>query len=360
MEPYRVNLPVYNGPLDLLLYLIRREEVDIYDIPVARVTQHYCAYVELMQHVDPNLAGEFLVMAATLLEIKSRMLLPTPPPDEAGDAESVVDPRADLVRQLLEYKAFKDAADELRQAASMQSMRHPRKPVRPEFERPELDLDDIQVWQLLDAFNSLMSAIGRTRAAHEVIYDDTPISLHADDIMDRLRRDGNMRFTEIFAGRTDRSEVIGLFLAMLELIRQKDINVQQEKNFGEIYVSIRTDVESDEPEPDEQEEAMIARNDDHRDDGEEAASQDTFTAAGARLAGLDGAGSAAPADDDEQQVADLVADRAERNTGAATADIDDEFDDDDEFDGDEDDEFDDDEDGEFDEEDEDEDEDARP
>jgi segregation and condensation protein A len=266
MESYRVNLDVYNGPLDLLLYLIRREEVDIYDIPIARVTDQYCQYVELIRDLDPNLAGEFLVLAATLMEIKSRMLLPTPPPAETGEPEGLGDPRADLVRQLLQYKAFKDAAEELRRSADQQALRHPRGPARPEFRQDELDLENVQVWNLLEAFNKLMASIGRLGAAHEVVYDDTPIALHAEDILDRLRRDGNLTFGRIFEGRKKRLEIVGLFLALLELIRQNKIWVQQEKDFGEVYVFLK-DV-ADEPArpaasgPSSSEESMIAFNED--------------------------------------------------------------------------------------------------
>ncbi|MFW6155439.1 MAG: segregation and condensation protein A [Planctomycetota bacterium] len=236
MEPYRVNLDVYNGPLDLLLYLIRRDEVDIYDIPIAAITDQYCKYVNFLQEINPNLAGDFLVMAATLLEIKSRTLLPTPAADEDADGEGPIDPRAELVRQLLQYKAFKDAAAELADAADQAALRHPRRPVAPEFEQPDLDLENVQVWTLLEAFATLMASVGARERRHEVIYDDTPISLHAEDIVDRLTREGNMTFTEIFRGRESRSEVIGLFLAMLELIRQDRVRIRQETVFGEIYV----------------------------------------------------------------------------------------------------------------------------
>src|SRR5215470_15217816 len=116
---YCVQTDVYNGPMDLLLYLIRREEVDIYDIPVARITEQYCQFVETLGAIDPNIAGDFLVMAATLMELKSRMLLPKPPVEE-GEAEDLGDPRLELVRQLLEYKKFKDASFELDAAAHTQ------------------------------------------------------------------------------------------------------------------------------------------------------------------------------------------------------------------------------------------------
>ena len=118
MTEYKVAIDVYNGPLDLMLYLIRREEIDIHDIPIARVTKQYVEYVELLQQLDPDAVSEFLVLAATLMEIKTRMLLPGPEIGEGGEEEMGLDPRADLVRQLLQYKAFKDAADNLTHAAA--------------------------------------------------------------------------------------------------------------------------------------------------------------------------------------------------------------------------------------------------
>ncbi len=239
MTEYRVNLDVYNGPLDLLLYLIRRDEVDIYDIPIAHVTEQYLRYVEMLKGLDPNLAGEFLVLAATLMEIKTRMLLPTPPPAEGGEAGLQIDPRAELVKQLLQYKAFKDVAGELREAGDLQALRFPRPAPEGPTGRAEIPLEDVQVWDLVDAFGRLMEAIGHRPTPHEVIYDDTPIELHAADIMDRLQRDGALTFAKVFEGRTLRSEIVGLFLALLELVRQKKIRAAQDANFGQIVVALR-------------------------------------------------------------------------------------------------------------------------
>ncbi len=236
MQDYRVQLDIYQGPLDLLLYLIRRDEVDIYDIPIARVTGQFVEYVNLLQAIDPNLVGDFLVMAATLMEIKSRMLLPRPPAEEGE--EEFVDPRLDLVRQLLEYKKYKDASRRLAEAAEERAMRFTRAPILPSGEGIEVELDDLQIWDLLAAFNNLMSSIGRPPARHEVVYDDTPISLHATDIQDRLEREGgSLQFERVFEGRT-KSEMIGLFLALLELIRQRRVRVEQERPFGPIFIHL--------------------------------------------------------------------------------------------------------------------------
>lgn len=236
MTDYRVKTDIYNGPLDLLLYLIRREEVDIYDIPIARITGQYCEYVELLKVIDPNVAGEFLVMAATLMEIKSRMLLPRAAPAESAE-DDLGDPRLELVRQLLEYKKFKDASLELSEAAQRHAQRWPRVPAKlPRPEPGEVDLEDVQIWDLVAAFNKLMAAIGAGAVTHDVIFDDTPIALHAADILDRLQREsGELNFTDIFLGRS-KSEMIGLFLALLELMRQHRVRISQPGVFAPIQV----------------------------------------------------------------------------------------------------------------------------
>jgi segregation and condensation protein A len=231
---YKVAIDVYNGPLDLMLYLIRREEIDIHDIPIARVTKQYVEYVELLQQLDPDAVSEFLVLAATLMEIKSRTLLPHMP-DEEGE-EDIVDPRLELVRQLLEYKKFKDAARHLDEAAEQRAHMHARAPVRPEVPQGEVDLDDVDIWTLFDAFNRLLEQTGKGEAVHRVGIDDTPIALHAEDILDSLdRAGGSQAFEDIFGGRS-RPEMIGLFLALLELIKGHRVRAGQEESFGTILL----------------------------------------------------------------------------------------------------------------------------
>lgn len=235
-ENYNVALDVYNGPLDLLLFLIKREEVDIYDIPLARITGQYMEYVDLLQKFDPDVISEFLVLAATLMEIKSRMLLPTPPPQEVD--EEMMDPRAELVRQLLAYKTFKDAARSLEHSAQVQSLKHTRHPVLPKMEPDEVDLDNVDIWDLFDAFNQMLKQIGKSDAVHKVDVDDTPMALHVEDIVDSLERaDGQQPFEDIFAGR-NKGEMIGLFLALLELIRRHRVRAVQERPFGVIILRL--------------------------------------------------------------------------------------------------------------------------
>jgi segregation and condensation protein A len=239
MNEYRVQVDAYNGPLDLLLYLIRREEVDIYDIPIARVAEQYGRYVEVLQIIDPNIAGDFLVMMATLMELKSRAMLPRVLAIE-DEEEGFEDPRLELVRQLLAYKSFKDAARSLGTAAEVQALRHPRKPVGPPLEERdrELDLEDVSIWALVHAFGALLEQTGRGTPTHEVVVDDTPLSLHADDIVDSLSRSGGSQlFEAIFAGRS-KIEMIGLFLALLELIRRRRIRITQQEQFGPITLHL--------------------------------------------------------------------------------------------------------------------------
>ena len=238
MSEYKVQLDSFAGPLDLLLYLVRKEEVDIYDIPVSRVTQQYIQYIEMLKMLDIDLAGEFLVMAATLMEIKSVMLLPKPELDEAGEGD-IQDPRAELVRQLLEYKKFKDAANLLQDAAEERKLRFTRsdtilEKIKP-MQEPELDLDQVSIWTLLEAFDSILQATGQYDS-YDHITDDTPIDLYQIELLHRLQTEGPMSLQKAFEGRDNRLAMIGLFLAMLELMRNHLVWVEQPDATGPIYL----------------------------------------------------------------------------------------------------------------------------
>lgn len=239
---YRVQLDAYAGPLDLLLYLVKRHEIDLYDIPVAHLTDQYMAHLKLIQSVDVDSAGEFLVVAATLLEIKSRLLVPKEESLDSGEdsEQEAFDPRQELVQQLLAYKAYKDAANKLEQRRDVWDNRFALTVVEAASKEDgenaplkDLDLEDVNIMDLCEAFARILDSIGQS-SRHEVTYDDTPISLHAEDIVDRLDRDGAMTLQKIFVGRTSSSEMIGLFLAMLELVRQSRIKVVQDELLGEI------------------------------------------------------------------------------------------------------------------------------
>ena len=241
-DDYQVKLSAFEGPLDLLLFLIRRAEVDIHDIPISEITSQYLRTIAGAHDLDVEQAGEFLVMAATLVEIKSRMLAPVPEGVDATDplapSEAGEDPRRDLVRQLLAYQRFRSAADGLDRLRHEYARRWPASghadaPVDDSAERewtPEdLDLGDVHVLDLLEAFERIGSAVDFSRLGeHNVVWDDTPIGLHQDDLVDRLQRSDGRRMTlqSVFAGRS-RLDRIGLFLALLELARQQRVRVRQ-------------------------------------------------------------------------------------------------------------------------------------
>ena len=242
MSEYKVQLDSFAGPLDLLLYLVRKEEVDIYDIPILHITEQYVQYLEMLKMLDIDLAGEFLVMAATLMEIKSIMLLPKPELDEAGEGD-IQDPRAELVRQLLEYKKFKDAANLLQDAAEERQLRFTRSDailerVKP-TEEPELDLDQVSIWTLLEAFDAILQATGQYQS-YEHITDDTPIDLYQIELLHRLQTEGPMSLQKAFEDRNNRLAMIGLFLGMLELMRNHLIWVEQPDAAGPIYLKSLT------------------------------------------------------------------------------------------------------------------------
>lgn len=266
-QDYRVSLDVYSGPLDLLLFLIQRDEIDVYDIPIARITKQYVEYVELLRLIDPEVVSEFLVLAATLMEIKSRMLLPNPPPDETE--EEMIDPRLELVRQLLEYKQFKDAAHSLDAAATQRALKHARFPATAPIADDDIELENLDIWDLFEAFNGLLKQIGKAGMPYQIDVDDTPVELHADDILDSIdRAGGRQAFEEIFSGRT-KGEMIGLFLALLELIRRHRIRVVQDRAFGPILLYLldrrpldhETDLEEEGPQD------QVPYDDTHRADG---------------------------------------------------------------------------------------------
>jgi len=252
-ELYNVELDVYRGPLDLLLYLIRRAEVDVYDIPIAEITAQYLAYIDLMREVNITVAGEFVVMAATLMEIKSKMLLPRGELDDLDEEEE--DPRADLVRQLLQYKRFKDAAMMLGEAADEQSRKFPRPPVDNEVLglEPQQEEDifaDVSLWDLLTAFSKVLKETSLNRP-HTIYDTHRPLKYFMVMVLEALREQQKLRFSELFVDMKDRFEVIGVFLALLELIRLRRAKVEQAREFGEIYLMLGED-DSDEELPDDE------------------------------------------------------------------------------------------------------------
>jgi len=235
---YKVKLEVFEGPLDLLLYLIKKEEVDIYDIPIERITNQYMEYLTLMQMLNLEVAGEFLVMAATLMYIKSRMLLPADQQVTDAEADEGEDPRWELIRQLVEYKKFKDAALQLGQREDEQSRIFPRQVgeglgIDADAEVP---LAEVSIFDLINAFNDVLKKATAREDFREIMEERFTVSDKIEEILYTLRDRSEMIFSELFAAASSRAEVVVTFLALLELIRLKRLKVRQDEAFGEIRV----------------------------------------------------------------------------------------------------------------------------
>ena len=243
---YKVELEIFRGPLDLLLFLVKRNEVDICDIPIAKIAAQFQEYLNLLKLIDVEFAGDFLVMAATLMEIKSRMLLPRPEELEAEED----DPRLELVRQLLEYKRFKEAAHLLEQQAERQMTRLPRIPaetVTP-MDPSTQPLRQVELWDLVSAFGRLMRETSATQP-RQIIMDETPIDVHMEMILRRLAEQPQLPFKDIFTPPHTRGRLLGIFLAVLELIKAKKVEARQDDAFSEIWITPASTPESRVVEP---------------------------------------------------------------------------------------------------------------
>jgi segregation and condensation protein A len=228
----RVQLDIFEGPLDLLLHLIKKNEVSITDIPIATITEQYLQTLEVMQSLNLDVAGEFLVMAATLIHIKSRMLLPMT--DEEEDEEDGSDPRAELVRRLLEYQRFKDAADQLEQREILTRDVFVRSaPPLEEIEPP--GFREVSVFELLTALRRVIERLPKD-SVHEVTLEKITVREKMTLILDILRANGKTVFESLFAAVNTRMEVIVTFLAMLELVKVRAIRVFQEGRTGPIEI----------------------------------------------------------------------------------------------------------------------------
>lgn len=245
---YKVKLEIFEGPLDLLLYLIKKEEIDIYDIPIAKLTQQYLEYLELMKLLDLNIASEFIVMAATLMHIKSRMLLPPEEVEQLEEEEE--DPRQELVKQLLEYKKFKEAAGHLEVLEQRRKEIFTRFPIRPDWEDdPEEVFFEASLFDLISAFSKILKEISR-EDFQEIIKDEFTVEQKIHYLIDLLNQKGVIFFTHLFDQAKNKLEIIATFLALLELIRLKLVLVRQHKEFGEIEIMKREGITTDGPRTD--------------------------------------------------------------------------------------------------------------
>ncbi len=232
---YEIKLPAFEGPLDLLLHLIRENKIDIYDIPISFITRRYLEYIEMMKELSLDIAGEFLVMAATLIHIKSRMLLPVE--EETGEEERE-DPRLELVQRLLEYQAFKEAASILREKEDEAHRIFGREPESngetEDDQTQELALFDLNIFDLLGAFKKVLeSAPPEVRT---ITRETLTVKERMVAVMEMLENTESLRFEEIFRENASRAQMIVSFLALLELLRLGLARVYQEAEFGHIWI----------------------------------------------------------------------------------------------------------------------------
>jgi len=233
---YRVALPAFEGPLDLLLHLIQKHELDVLNIPIGFVTEKYVDYIMMMQELNIDLASEYLVMAATLAHIKSRMLLPTPPADQEEGAEEEEDPRAELVRRLLEYQKYKLAAAQLGGRSLTGRDVFGRGTAEAVDEGPA-PLAPVPLFKLLDAFESVLKRVQRTQE-HQIDFERISITERINQLADVLRSRPSLAFDELFEGARTRADVIVTFLALLEMTRLRLTRIFQESPYAAIQIEL--------------------------------------------------------------------------------------------------------------------------
>ena len=239
MSEYKVQFEVFEGPLDLLLYLIKKEEVDIYEVNLTKLATQFIEYIDLMRQFDLEVAGEFLVMASTLMYIKSRELLPVDQQVIVEAEDEGEDPRWELIRQLVEYKKFKDAAAQLQTLEERQENVFPRLPGKIEFTPEAAPVrSDVGIFDLLNAVNSVLKRFQDKLAGSREIYEDKwTVSEKIEFVLKTLTERGSVRFSELFETAANRAEVVCTFLALLELIRLKQLACAQPEPFAEIEIS---------------------------------------------------------------------------------------------------------------------------
>lgn len=230
---YKVKLNVFEGPMDLLLHLIRKHELDIYDIPIALITREYLDYLDVMKTLNLDLVGDFLVMAATLTQIKSKMLLPPEPGSEDDDPGP--DPREELVQRLLEYKKFKEAAQELKSQENLWFDAYSMGAQDDVKQEQELVLVNLNLLDLIEAFREVLNKPSAD-GFHEITVETMTIKEKIAAIMETLEHRGSIVFEELFLDAPTKKEIIVTFLALLEIIRLRLVRIEQTERFGKIRV----------------------------------------------------------------------------------------------------------------------------
>ncbi len=245
MGTFKVRIPDFEGPLDLLLFFIRRDELDIYNIPIAYITREFLSYIRVMQMLDLELAGEFIVMAATLMQVKARMLLPRV---DSEEGEEEFDPRAELTQRLLEYKRYKESAEELQKLERDQRERYFRNLFKYDVKKSEVKededvLEDVTMYQLIKAFQKAMMNIPK-KTVHEVRAIPWNIEEQGHWIMTRFKERPRYNFLEVMDAMKEKVQVVVTFIALLELIRAHRIRVEIHAQFNDFEI-IRTETDAD-------------------------------------------------------------------------------------------------------------------
>ncbi len=232
---FRVDLEIFRGPLDLLLYLIRKHELEVVDIRIATVTEQFLEYVNVLKQIDVDMVGDFLDTASLLIELKSRAALP----GEEEVADELEDPRQELVRRLLEYKQYRDAASMLEERSREWCERFPRLandlPTR-QLSPEQQPIQEIELWDLVSAFGRVLKAKHAVAGPESIRYDETPIHVYMQRIDARLRREGQVKFASFFDSAVHKSTLVGMFLAVLELVRHQHARAAQPQLHGEIWL----------------------------------------------------------------------------------------------------------------------------
>ena len=236
MPEYKVQFEVFEGPLDLLLYLVKKEEVDIYDINITKIATEFIRHIELMRQLDLDVAGEFLVMAATLMYIKSRELLPVDLQVDATEEEDdIEDPRWELIRRLVEYKKFKDVAARLQERETLQENTYARQPGKPQLVETTAPKLVVSIFDLINAVNAILKRFN-AQETRDIFQDKWTVSEKIELLLRTLSERTTIKFSEMFADATSRTEVVVTFLALLELIRLKQLLITQLEPFDEIQI----------------------------------------------------------------------------------------------------------------------------
>ncbi len=231
---FKVALDVFSGPMDLLLYLVKKHEVDVTEVPIATIAAEFLAHLDVLEELAIEQVGEFVELASVLLEIKARALVPRP--EETEEPVDLV--REDLVQRLLEYRQYRDAAALLEDRARQWELRFARTPVDEAVARgapAEVTIGDVHVWDLVGAMSRVL-AKREKRRPRQIVHDDTPIETHIGRIEALLAGQGRAAFTELFDAGMPRSRVVGIFLAVLELVRRGRVVTRQERLFDEIWL----------------------------------------------------------------------------------------------------------------------------